>query len=144
MKVSEYMTRKLQTARPDEGVRSVFFRMRRERIRHIPVVTGGGQLAGWISDRDLRRPDWADPSVDLSHGYQLDDQLEAADVMNPHPVVVHTYDPMRKAVDIMRERHFGALPVLDKRDQVVGVLSAHDALRAFAELLDTIEAEKTS
>jgi len=135
MRVSQFMTSKLHTAKPTDGVRSVFFLMRREGIRHMPVVTGGGQLAGWLSDRDLRRPDWADPAVDMAHAYKLDDGLEVCDVMNPNPVVVHTYDSLAKAVDIMRERHFGALPVLNKRDELVGILSAQDLLRALAELL---------
>jgi acetoin utilization protein AcuB len=135
MNVSQFMTSKLVTARPHDGVRSVFFKMRQARIRHIPVVTGGGQLVGWISDRDLRRPDWADPSEDLAHAYQLDDHLEARDVMNPNPVVVRAGDPITRAVDILEERHFGALPVLDKRDDLVGVLSAHDLLGALKTLL---------
>ena len=135
MKVSQYMTQKLHTATQDEGVRSVFFRMRTERIRHMPVVTGGGQLAGWLSDRDLRRPDWADPDVDLAHAYRLDDNLLVCDVMNPRPVVVHTYDSLHKAVGLLREHHFGALPVLDKQGTLVGVLSVHDLLGALDELL---------
>jgi acetoin utilization protein AcuB len=142
VKVSQYMTRKLVTAQPDEGVRSAFFRMRQARIRHLPVVTGGGQLAGWISDRDLRRPDWADPEVDLAHAYQLDDELEVRDLMNPRPTVVHTYDSLHKAVEILGEHHFGALPVLDKQEALVGVLSSYDLLRAFGELLDQQRAEK--
>ncbi len=135
MHVSEFMTRKLHTARPEDGIRTVFFRMRQEGIRHMPVVTGGMQLVGWLSDRDLRRPDWADPDIGLSHGYQLDDALQVCDVMNPNPTSVRTYDPVRKAVGILRERHFGALPVLNKRDELVGVLSAHDLLGALEALL---------
>ncbi len=142
MKVSQFMTRKLITARPDEGVRSVFFRMRQARIKHMPVVTGGGQLAGWLSDRDMRRPDWADPEVDLAHSYQLDDNLEVRDIMNPRPVVVHTYDSLKKAVDLLGEHHFGALPVLDKEGTLVGILSSFDLLRALGEFLDADHAAK--
>lgn len=142
MNVSKYMTQKLETARPDEGIRSVFFRMRQARVRHMPVVTGGGQLAGWLSDRDLRRPDWADPDVDLGHDYKLDDNLEVRDLMNPRPTVLHTYDSLGKAVALLLEHRYGAMPVLDKTGALVGVLSAHDLLRALGDKLDAEHAEK--
>lgn len=142
MKVSQYMSRKLVTASPDEGVRSVFFRMRQERIRHIPVVDGDRALLGWISDRDLRRPEWADPEVDLSYHYKLDDESTVADLMNPNPTAVHTYDTMHKAVGVFREHRYGALPVLDKTGTLVGVLSQIDCLRAFNDLLDEQYAAK--
>jgi acetoin utilization protein AcuB len=142
VKVSQYMTRKLHTVRPDEGVRNAFFRMRQERIRHLPVVTEDGHLAGWISDRDMRRPDWADPHVDLGHEYQLDDNLQVKDLMNPNPVALHTYDSLHKAVALLRERRFGAVPVLDKDEALVGVLSSVDLLEALADVLDAQHAAR--
>ncbi len=128
MKVSQYMTRKLITARPDEGVRTAFFRMREARIRHLPVVDGDGRLVGWISDRDMRRPNWADPEVDLGHDYKLDDDTEVGDLMNRNPELVHTYDSLHKVVALLREQRYGALPVLDKTGTLVGVLSAVDLM----------------
>ena len=59
MKVSRYMTQKLITATPAMNVKQAFLLMRTHRVRHIPVVEGE-KLVGIISDRDLRRPRWAD------------------------------------------------------------------------------------
>lgn len=142
MKVSKYMSPKVISARADEGVRTVFFRMRRERIRHMPVVDGGKNLIGWISDRDLRRPEWADPEVDLSYHYNLDDEVTVGDLMNPNPTAVHTFDTMHKAVGLFREHRWGALPVLDKTETLVGVLSQVDCLTALSEVLDELHAAK--
>ncbi len=136
MNVSKYMTRKVITARPDEGVRTVFFRMRQNQVRHMPVVNGSGQLVGWLSDRDLRRPDWADPEVDLAHDYELGDNLTVGDMMNGNPHVVHTFDSVHKVANLLLERRYGALPVLDKQGDLVGVLSAVDLVRALTDLLD--------
>ena len=59
MRISKYMTRKLITATPQMSVKQAFLTMRTHRVRHLPVVDGD-HLVGIISDRDLRRPRWAD------------------------------------------------------------------------------------
>ena len=136
MKVSRYMTAKVITARPDDGVRKTFFRMRQSRVRHMPVVDEAGKLVGFISDRDLRRPDWADEDIDVAHLYQLDDALEVQDLMSTNVVVTHTYETVSKALEVFLERRFGALPVLNKDGELVGILSAVDLLKVLAEMLD--------
>jgi acetoin utilization protein AcuB len=134
MRVSEYMTRKVVTAAPDDGIREAFFRMREARIRHMPVLDGA-RLVGMISDRDLRRPDWVDEAPDLSHDYQLDDNLSVGDLMSRNPIFVHTYEPLATACEQIVKHGFGALPVLDKGNHLVGIVSKADLVRAFAELL---------
>jgi acetoin utilization protein AcuB len=130
------MTRKVLTAAPDDGVRETFFRMREAQIRHLPVLDGA-QLVGMISDRDLRRPDWVDEAPDLSHDYQLDDNLTVADLMSHHPIVVHTYTPLVEACEQINQQGFGALPVLDKGNHLVGIITKADLVRAFGQLLAT-------
>ena len=135
MRISQYMTRKVVTAKPTDGVRRTFFVMRRDGFRHLPVVNDQGGLVGIISDRDLRRPDWVDEDFSVSHPYRLDDSLHVEDLMSHEPVVVHTYDSIGKAAALLAERRFGALPVLDKDEALVGILSAYDLLRAMTDLL---------
>ena len=131
MRISKYMTDKLVTAKPTDGSRTTFFRMREHGIRHIPVLDDVGALIGIVSDRDLRRPDWVDQAPDLAHIYHLDDEMKVGDLMTQHPVTVHTYDSLHKAVALFVEHRFGCLPVLDKTGTLVGIVSPLDLLRAF-------------
>jgi acetoin utilization protein AcuB len=133
-RVNDYMTRKVETAAPDDGIREVFFRMRYGHIRHMPVLEGA-RLVGIISDRDLRRPDWVDEAPDLSHDYQLDDGLSVGDLMTRNPITVHTYDDLATACELIIRHGFGALPVLDKGGHLTGIISKADLVRAFAHLL---------
>jgi acetoin utilization protein AcuB len=55
--------------------------------------------------------------------------------MSPHPVTVHTYDTLHKAVKLFLEHRFGCLPVLDKTGVLVGIVSPLDLLRAYDEVL---------
>lgn len=136
MKVTKVMTQKLITATPNEGLRHAFFKMRRNRVRHLPVVDEHMHLLGIISDRDLRRPDWVDEAPDISHVYHLDDHMEIRDVMSTNVISVYTYDRLQKAARIMHEHRYGALPVLNKEEKVAGMLSAIDLLAVLDELLD--------
>lgn len=136
MRVSEYMSRKVYSAEPEDGIRETFFRMRDTGVRHMPVLDGA-QLVGILSDRDLRRPDWVDEAPDLSHDYQLDDNLSVADLMTRNPITVRTFDPVAKACQLISKNGFGALPVLDKGGHLVGIISKADLVRAFAHLLES-------
>lgn len=134
MKISKYMTTKLIKTMPEMSVKDAFLLMRTHRVRHLPVVEGD-KLVGIISDRDLRRPKWVDALDDWTTYYQINDETRVKDVMTLNPEVVHTYDTIRKAVVILRERRYGALPVLDKNGDLVGILSAQDLLTALWELM---------
>lgn len=134
MKISKYMSTKLITANPDMSVKDAFLAMRNQRVRHMPVLEDG-ELVGFVSDRDLRRPQWVDATDDWTSYYKITDDTTVRDVMTTNPEVVHTYDRIRKAVRILLEQRYGALPVLDKKGELRGIISAHDLLRALDELL---------
>lgn len=133
-KVTDYMTRKVVTVTPDTGVREAFFKMKEYHIRHLPVVADG-ILVGIVSDRELRRPDWVDEAVDITHVYYLDDAMLVGDIMIKDVLVVHTYDSLRKAAKLLLDNKIGAVPVLDKTEAIVGILSAVDLLRALYDMV---------
>ena len=134
MKVSRYMTQKLITATPDMWVKQAFLLMRTHRVRHIPVVEGD-KLVGIISDRDLRRPRWAEELDDWTTYYQVNDAHSVSDIMTRNPETVRASDHVLKAVKLFREYRYGALPVLNKDGELVGILSAQDLLGALEEFL---------
>jgi CBS domain-containing protein len=51
--VSEAMSREVFTCRPEDSVRQVLETMKRQRIRHLPVVDAEGRLAGVVSLTDV-------------------------------------------------------------------------------------------
>lgn len=135
MKISKYMTPKVVAAHPEDGIRSTFFLMREKRIRHVPVLDDDKRLVGILSDRDLRRPEWVDEDLDVAHVYNLEDSLVVKDLMTTDVKVVYTYDSIKKANRYFIEHRFGALPVLNKEEELVGMLSALDMLRAFEDFM---------
>jgi len=135
MKISKYMSSRLVTTTKETTVKQAFLTMKTNRVRHLPVVEGDS-LVGIISDRDLRRPRWVDAmDDDWTAYYQINDETTVESVMTSNPEVVHTYERIFRAVEIFREQRYGALPVLNKNDELAGIISPHDLLGALEELL---------
>jgi acetoin utilization protein AcuB len=144
VKVSKYMARQVVSIAPDIGIREAFFIMKEHSIRHLPIVDEQKKLIGIISDRELRRPNWVDEAHDISHVYYLDNSMLVSDVMIKNVFVLHTYDTLAKAVSLLLDHGIGAAPVLDKTEELVGMLSAIDLLRALADMIDEQKTKKKS
>ncbi len=142
-KVSEYMSPKVVTADLEMGILEAYFLMREQKIRHLPVADSQGQLVGIVSDRELRRPNWVDEPPDLQHQYELTDDIQVKDIMVRNVHVVHTYDTLSKAVKLVLEHRVGAVPVLDKNQDLVGMLSAVDLLQALDDIYDESKASRS-
>ncbi|MEM7351137.1 MAG: CBS domain-containing protein [Acidobacteriota bacterium] len=132
--VGHWMTPNPRTVTPDLSVRSAFFEMRRMGIRHLLVVDGV-RLVGIVTDRDLRRPDMTDEPDGWHDFYQLDKDYEVRHIMTPQVFVVSPGDRLEKALAVFLDRKFGAVPVVDKREMVIGILTSHDLLQALREAL---------
>jgi acetoin utilization protein AcuB len=139
MLVKDYMSSEVIWANDSDGLRQTFYRMRERSIRHMPVLGRSEELVGIISDRDLRRPDWVDDEENVAHYYILDNSHKVHGAMTAPVKTVHANQPIGEALKLLLEHRFGALPVVDDDDKLVGMLSAVDLLRAFK---DTLEKEQ--
>lgn len=135
MKVRDYMSSTVVTANLRDGLHQTFHRMLERDIRHMPVVGDDENLVGFISERDLRRPDFVDGEPNVANYYVLDNDKKVEEAMRREPTTVAADSDIREALDLLVERKFGALPVVDGEGRLVGVLSAVDVLRAFRDSL---------
>jgi len=133
--IGQWMTPNPETIPPDMSVRSAFFKMRLDGYRHL-LVEEEGRLVGILSDRDLRRPDISNEPDGWNDFYNLDDDYEVRYVMTREVKTVTPQDTLEKALKMMTEHKFNALPVLDKTGKTIGIISSHDLLHAFLKALD--------
>jgi acetoin utilization protein AcuB len=134
MPVEHWMARPAVTVDIDASSRAAIELMKSRGIRHLPVVDEG-RLVGIVTDRDLRHI-FFDPS--------MGDRLDGVDVILARRAVRHVMSwavvsigprmEMRQAARLMHERKIGALPVVDA-GRVIGMLTEHDVLRAFATII---------
>ena len=134
MIVEDVMTRDVVTLGPDETLRDAIDLLRRERIRHLPVVDGQ-KLLGIVTDRDVKR---ATPSVLAGVGADDYDNslqtIKVAQLMTREPITVPGHSPLKNAVEIFINKKVGALPVVDD-GRLVGILTDIDILRVAFDLL---------
>ncbi|MCC7538788.1 MAG: CBS domain-containing protein, partial [Deltaproteobacteria bacterium] len=111
-------SRPLVVARPRDSVSEVEQRMRRERVRHVPVADRDETVVGILSDRDVlaamrsTTPHWA---------------MKVASVMTPAPVTTTAGADAVAAATSMLRRAVGALPVTE-HERLVGMLTKTDFL----------------
>jgi CBS domain-containing protein len=105
--------------------------MARHKVRHLPVVSGDGRLAGIVTDRDLRhhlfRPD-VFPTIGRVPVDQILTEVPVHRIMSTPVVSVDPELGLEHAARRMREARLGSLPVVED-GRVVGILTETDLLR---------------
>lgn len=95
------------------------------------LVMDGDRLAGIVTERDLLRfvGEGGDPAA-----------VKLTDVMTKDPVTVSDTTRLKDAAEIMFQRWFRHLPVVDSNGKVVGVISLRDLLGLVARSFEEPEA----
>jgi CBS domain-containing protein len=131
--IASIMYPKPLLAHPSDSLILAVERMLEARVRHLCVVDGEQHLLGIISDRDLRRV-MGDPRTALRSARRRA-SLESATVgraMTPSPRALTPDEPVAAAVSALLTHRYGALPVVDREERVVGIVSYVDVLRHIA------------
>ena len=92
-------------------------------IRHLPVLEGE-DLAGIVSDRDLRRA--------LGAGRHA--EMPVDEIVTREVVTIDSDAPLFRAAELMARHRFGCLPVV-RGDSFVGLLTSTDLLERCLESL---------
>ena len=124
MIVSHWMSTDLVTIGKEASIQEAMALMKRESIRHLPVVDKQMKLLGWITDADLR-------GVLIA---SMLEELTLEDVMIRKPFTVHPEMPLEEAARILLEKRVGGLPIV-KDGTLVGVITTVDVLSAFITFL---------
>ncbi|HEX6073449.1 MAG TPA: CBS domain-containing protein [Sphingomicrobium sp.] len=119
MKVSEVMTREVQTIRPDQPVQDAASFMLTADAGSIPV-TEGERLIGMITDRDIA-------VRGIAQGYGPDTPVR--DLMSNEVICAHEDDNVEAIASKMSEAQVRRLPVIDSQERLCGIVSLGDLSR---------------
>lgn len=123
--VQDLMTRSPLTIDASSSVADARQLMESNDVRHLPV-TDEGQLVGLISDRDVKLIE-AHSKTDAA-------EISLAQAMSRAPWTVAPSTPLEVAVRHMARHKLGSSVVVEN-EEVVGIFTSQDGLRALAEVL---------
>jgi CBS domain-containing protein len=119
MKVSEVMTRDVQTIRPDQTAREAANFMLSADAGSIPV-TEGDRLIGMITDRDI-----AVRGIAKGNG----PETPVRELMTNDIVCVRESDDIEDIASKMSKAQVRRLPVIDDQEKLCGIVSLGDLSR---------------
>ncbi|MDQ8028704.1 MAG: CBS domain-containing protein [Brevundimonas sp.] len=116
MKVRDLMSKDVQVARPGDTLQEIARRMSDGGFGFMPVADGDS-LIGAITDRDI-------VVRALAGGAAATSPVVEFITRDPH--TARADDDLKTVLDAMSTRQVRRLPVLDKNDRLVGVVSLGD------------------
>jgi acetoin utilization protein AcuB len=143
MLVKNHMKRDPVTVKKDDSFRYALKLIRKEGIRHLPVLDGK-KLVGIVTDRDLRQ---AAPSpattLEVHELNYLLERLKIEAIMTKKVITVTPMTNLRDAANLLFTHKIGCLPVVD-HDELVGIITEGDILRAYVRHEESLEASTST
>ena len=119
MKVKDLMSKEIIVAYVPSTVRDALKILAKHNVSGIPVLRKGTrQLAGVVTRSDI---------------FRNPDEEQLAMVMNPNPYTIGEDDDIEDAAKLFYENRIHGLPVLDRKRNLVGIVSPTDLLKMIEE-----------
>ncbi|MDY0391039.1 CBS domain-containing protein [Desulfobulbus oligotrophicus] len=136
MFIRSYMTPSPITITPEKTVAEAIGILEQHNIRHLLVVNELGQLAGILSDRDLRsaRPSSVARSKERQNIEIKVNNTPVDVLMTRECLTVNPSSTLDDALLLFQSKKIGALPVVGDEDKVVGIFTTADLINAYRAL----------
>lgn len=114
----DIMTSNPASVRPESSIREVAKLMRTENTGIVPVVGDDGRLLGVVTDRDIVMRTLASDETPI--------EVSARDVMTDEVEAVTPDEELHDVVRLMGEHQVRRVPVVERGDRLVGIISMAD------------------
>ena len=133
MPVATIMTKDLITINHSDDLTTAESLFKRHNIRHIPVVSGM-KIIGMLSYTDLLRISYADAVYEDESDVDtmVYNMFTIEQVMAKNLTQVSPQTTIKEVAEILYEREFHALPVVDDND-LVGIVTTTDLINYLLE-----------
>ena len=133
MKIENLMNTKLITLSMDSTLIKAKNVFESNKIHHLLIIDDDGVLAGVLTDRDLYKH--LSPTVSTRQETHRDTvlmQKKLHQIMSRNLVTVSTEQSLNEAVVLFHDNHISCLPVIDKQDKPIGIITWRDILKVLA------------
>ena len=123
----QIMTQPAHCLAMDASIDQAWLTFEKNRFHHLPITNQAGALCGLISDRDLLRY-----AVSNKHDNKLGSK-PVSQIMHKAVITAAINTEIRTIAEVMTQRSFGLLPIVNEQQQVEGVVSRSDILRTLVK-----------
>ena len=142
----DIMTREVISVHPDTNLLDVAKILAEHNFDGIPVVDGDNKVVGIVTEYDLINKTSAVhlPTLQVvlrnlpqfkaeeSHFQEEILSLKVSDIMNKNPLTMNPDMPYDEVIKLFKDHHrVNPIPVVDKDQKIIGVISRFDVLRPF-------------
>ena len=147
--VAEVMTPSPITVNPKTPLKEAIALLVEHKISGMPVINDHGELVGVLSESDLM---WQETGVEpppyvmildsiiyLQNPSRYEKEIHkalgqtVADVMSDKPITINSSQTVKQAAQLLHQKQIRRLPVVDADNQVIGILTQGDIIRAMAD-----------
>ena len=130
MKIKDLMISDPITITEKSTISDAIELMKKNSIRHLPVIGKGRKLEGFVTLADMKQGLMPSMVSDLS----------LADLMIKDPITVEPDDDIEIAARLIYNHKIGGIPVINRGRSVVGIITESDILRAFIDMMGLLTA----
>lgn len=105
---------------PDAGLKEIIVEISKSRLGATAVITKNQQIAGIITDGDLRR---------MLEKRDILDNIKAAEILTANPKKILADDLAIHALEVLRSNDISQLIVTDTQGGYLGILHLHDLIK---------------
>ncbi|MBV9492087.1 MAG: CBS domain-containing protein [Verrucomicrobia bacterium] len=117
MKLKDIMTTQVEVVRPDTSIVEAAGKMRSQDVGSLPVVEGQ-RLVGVITDRDI--------TIRVTAEGRDPKSTTVRECLSPDPASAFEDQDVDDAVQLMQQKQIRRLPVLNRDQQLVGIVALAD------------------
>ena len=140
--VKDWMQKDVITGDQRMGMLDAHKLMRDHNIRRLPVVKGKNELVGIVTRSDIRK---AEPSgastLNMWEMNYLLAKLQLHEIMTKDVLTCKPEDTIKMVATAMQEKKIGALPVVDDKKHVIGIITESDIFRVLIAWFNEQEGE---
>lgn len=144
MRAKDIMIRNVISIRKEDKLNEIISVLIQNHVSGVPVLDQDNHLVGMVTEKDLVTKEKGlnissymefMASILLLDGDKLSgvsrkgiEGLTAIDVMSTPVYAVHLEATIEEIVSIMMNRHINRIPVIDKKNELVGIIGRSDLL----------------
>lgn len=135
--IKDWMVTDVVTVHIDTALPDAHKLMKDHNIRRLPVVNDSKQLVGIVTRGDVRG---ASPSPATSlNVWELNyllAKLKVSEFMTRNVLTVHPETTIVETAKLMMDKKVSGLPVVDKKNELVGIITESDLFRVMVSILE--------